>query len=84
MYMFIDRRRQGEGFKTGWQQALPKFNSLLISDKSWIITACPKYLNSAAFSKGLHPRTLRFFPAYALHTGVCIVIGSQAGKWSNS
>jgi hypothetical protein len=54
VFAVLDGRRE-KRFWTEWQQALPEFTLLLIS--SWIklsyVTAYPKYLNCATFSKNL-------------------------------
>jgi hypothetical protein len=51
IFVFLDSRWEGKRFWTEWQQALLKFNLLLISSwiKFWIVTVIPKHLDYAVF-----------------------------------
>jgi hypothetical protein len=55
IFMFLDNRQEDKRFCTKWQQAIPKFNLLLISSwiKFWSLVVVFKCLNCTTFSKDL-------------------------------
>jgi hypothetical protein len=84
IFTFLDSKWEDKRFQIEWQQAICKFNFLLISSwiKAWLVTVIHKYLNRATFSKDLLAIFIVwFYPIFWWwHSNICLVLSAFTSR----